>query len=159
MQISSKATRALPHGRIFQNRRAIAAVQKFTDKSPADIILINRPKGTWNEPSKPGQHSGRVYIAGDDAGAENCQPLETYFPHCVFFLPHDSGIANPALRTTAGSGKKSESFDAPRKATACKCADQTDFQLFDIFFAPFLTPFADANAAIRSGAGPYSGTR
>jgi hypothetical protein len=41
--------RSLLHCGIFQDRRAVTPVEKFTEKGPTDIVLINRPKRSWNE--------------------------------------------------------------------------------------------------------------
>jgi hypothetical protein len=43
-QVALERPRSLLHRGIFQDRRAVLPVEKFTDKGPTDIVLINRPK-------------------------------------------------------------------------------------------------------------------
>ena len=64
--------RSLLHRGIFQDRRAVLPVEKFTDKGPTDIVLINRPKRSWNETPQPSKKPWGVRISRNDAGAKNC---------------------------------------------------------------------------------------
>jgi hypothetical protein len=50
--------RSLLHRGIFQDRRALLPVEKFTDKGPTDIVLINRSKRSWNETPQQSQNPG-----------------------------------------------------------------------------------------------------
>src|ERR1700730_8882414 len=137
--------RSLLHRGIFQDRRALLAVEKFTDKGPTDIVLINGPKRSRNETPQQSKKPWGVRIARNDAGAKNCQMFKSEAAHCIFLFAHDAGITNPALGATPGCRKKSESFDSRRQAAPRKRADQANFQLLDVLFAPLLTPFTDAN--------------
>jgi hypothetical protein len=137
--------RSLLHRGIFQDRRAVLPVEEFTDKGPTDIVLINRPKRSWNGTPQQSKKPWGVRITRNDAGAKNCQSFKSEAPHRIFLLAHDAGITNPALSATPGCRKKSESFDSRSQAAARKRADQANFQLLYVLFAPLLTPFADAN--------------
>ena len=64
--------RSLLHLGIFQDRRAVPPVEKFTDKGPTDIVLINSPKRSWNEAPQQSQKPRGVRITRNDAGAKNC---------------------------------------------------------------------------------------
>jgi hypothetical protein len=64
--------RSLLHRSIFQDRRAVSPVEKFTDKGPTDIVLINRPKRSWNETPQQSKKPRGVRITRNDAGAKNC---------------------------------------------------------------------------------------
>jgi hypothetical protein len=64
--------RSLLHRGIFQDRRALLPAEKFTDKGPTDIVLINRPKRSWNETPQQSQKPWGVRITRNDAGAKNC---------------------------------------------------------------------------------------
>src|SRR5258708_11376614 len=137
--------RTSPHRGIFQNRCADLPVEKFTHKGPTDIVLIDRPERSWNEAPQQSEKSGGVCITRNDAGAENCQMLKSEVPYRIFFFPHDAGVTNPALSATPGRGKKSELFDSRRQAATRKCADQVNFELPNVLFAPLPTPLSDAN--------------
>jgi hypothetical protein len=63
--------RSLLHRCIFQDRRAVLPVEKFTNKGPTDIVLINRPKRSWNETSQQSKKPWGVRITRNDAGAKN----------------------------------------------------------------------------------------
>jgi hypothetical protein len=64
--------RSLFHRDIFQDRRTVLPVEKFTDKGPTDIVLINCPKRSWNETPQQGKKPWGVRITRNDAGAKNC---------------------------------------------------------------------------------------
>ena len=64
--------RSLLHRGIFQDRRALLPVEKFTDKRSTDIVLINRPKRSWNQTPQQGKKPWGVRITRNDAGAKNC---------------------------------------------------------------------------------------
>src|SRR5580692_5773755 len=136
---------SLLHRGIFQDRGAVLPVEKFTDKGPTDIVLINRPKRSWNETPQQSKKPWGVRIARNDAGAKNCQTLKSEAPHRIFFFAHDAGITNPALSAAPGCRKKSESFDSRRQAATRKRADQANLQLLNALFAPLPTPFTDAD--------------
>src|SRR5882724_9987598 len=66
----SIALRSLLHRGIFQDCRAVLPVEKFTDKGTTDIVLIDRPKRSWNEtPQQSKKHWG-VCITRNDARAK-----------------------------------------------------------------------------------------
>ena len=67
--------RSLLHRSILQDRRAIFPVEKFTDKGPTDIVLINRPKRSWNETPQQSKKPRGVRVTRNDAGAKNCKRL------------------------------------------------------------------------------------
>src|SRR5580692_12137094 len=140
-----KCPRSLLHRGIFQDRRSVPPLEKFTDKGPADIVLINCPKRSWNEAPQHSKKPRGVRISRNDAGAKNCQTFKSEAPHRIFFFAHDARIANPAPGAASGCRKKSESFDFRRQAATRKRADQANFQLLDVLFAPSLTPFTDAD--------------
>src|SRR5260370_37695102 len=98
-------------------------------------------KETPQETQKP----WRCRITLNDGWAKNGQTLKSEAPHRIFFFAHDAGITNPALSATPGCRKKSESFDSRRQAATRKRADQANFQLLNVLFAPLLTPCTDAN--------------
>src|SRR6202140_2892460 len=137
--------RSLLHRLIFQDRRAVLPVEKFTDKGPTDIVLVNRPKRSWNQTPQQSQKPGGVRITRNDAGAKNCQTFKSKAPHRIFFFAHDAGITNPALGATPGFRKEFEWLHSRRQAAARKRADQANFQLFNVLIAPLLTAFADAD--------------
>src|ERR1700729_4101528 len=67
-KVPLKCPRSLLHRGIFQDGRAILPVEKFTDKGPADIVLINCPKRSWNEAPQHGKKPRGVRITRNDAG-------------------------------------------------------------------------------------------
>jgi hypothetical protein len=146
-----KLPRSLLNRGIFQDRRAVSPVEKFTDEGPADIVLINRAKRSWDETPQQGKKPWGVRIASNDAGAKNRQTPKSETPHHIFFFTHDAGISDPAPGAAPSCRKKSESFHSGRQATTRKGTDQADFQLSDVLYAPLLTPFADAD----TGCGIY----
>src|SRR5580692_11110261 len=120
-------------------------MEKLTDKSPTDIVLVDSPKPPGNQTPQHSKNRRRVRIPRNDARAKNCQTLKADAPHRVFFFAHDAGIANPALSATAGCRKKSEPFDARFQAATRKRADDANFQRPDILLAPLLASFTDAD--------------
>ena len=143
--VNARRPSSLLHRRIFQDRRAVLPVEKFTDKGPTDIVLINRPKRSGDETPQQSKELGGVRIPRDYPGPKNCQSFKSEPPYRIFLFAHDAGITNPALSATPGRRKKSESLDSPSQAAACKCAYQSNFQLLNVLFAPLPTPFTDAN--------------
>src|SRR5580658_11171982 len=120
-------------------------MQKFIDKGPTDIVLINSPKRSWNETPQQSKNRRGVRITRNDTGAKNRQTFKSEAPHRIFFFAHDAGITNPALSAAPGCREKPESFDSCRQAATRKRADQANFEFLNVLFAPSLTPFADAN--------------
>ena len=143
--VSLMRPRSLLHRGIFQDRRPVLTVEKFADKGAPDIVLINGSKRSRDETPQQSKKPWGVRITCNDAGAKNCQVFKSEPPHRIFFFAHDASITNPAFSATPRCRKKSESFDSRREAAARKRADQANFKLLDVLFAPLLTPFTDAN--------------
>src|ERR1700729_2573509 len=72
--------RSLLHRGIFQDRRALLPVEKFTDKGPTDIVLINGPKRSRNETPQQRKKPWGVRVTRNDAGAKNCQTFKSEAP-------------------------------------------------------------------------------
>ncbi len=138
-------SRPLLHRDILQDRRTVLPVEKFTDKGPPDILLVDRPERSWNQAPQRGKNAWRMRIPRNDAGSKNCQAPEPYAPDGVFLFA-DANIANRAPGAAAHCREKSEALEARCVAATRKCADHADFQLPHVRFAPLAAPFPDADA-------------
>jgi hypothetical protein len=67
--------RSLLHRGIFQDRRAVLPQEKFTDKGAADVVLINRPKRSWNETPQQSKKRWSVRITRNDVGRKIAKRL------------------------------------------------------------------------------------
>jgi hypothetical protein len=84
----------LLHRGIFQDRRAVLTVEKFIDKGPTDIVLINRPKRSWNETPQQSKIPWGVRITRNDAGAKSIEE-QPFQARRHISLTSNPGIAMP----------------------------------------------------------------
>src|SRR6476620_4994723 len=137
----------LSHRPIFEIHNPVGGrtADEFSDKGAPDLVLLNRPEPARNQTPQPRRIARRMDIAADDARPEDRQAFEAYRLNRLFFQPHDSRIANPALCVAACRGKERKPGDpssvtSPRKATA-----HPHFESLQCLLAPLQAPLTDAN--------------
>jgi len=121
-------------------------VPAFGYKSPANIDLFYHAKPAWYEAAEPCDVARRVRVAGDNAGAEDGEPLEADSLDSCLLEPHDSYIAKPASRIATDGGEQRETGDTARMAATGKAANDADFQGLQLFFGPLHAAGTNAHA-------------
>src|SRR5580698_238799 len=118
------------------------------DRAAEDLLfdIAERPRHEASKPSDPRRSMG---VADDDARAKDCQPAKSDRAQSVFLHAHDAHVAKPAMGCASHRRQQAKLCDTGVTAAACKGADDTDLEPFQLFFTP----------AHRSGAHPYAAHR
>ena len=111
--------------------RALLAARSCTE-----VVMVNRPKRSWNQTPQQSQKPWGVRITRNDAGAKNCQTFKSEAPHRIFFFAHDARIANPAAGCASCRREQAKLGDSGEAAATCKPTDDAEFESFQFFFAP-----------------------